>query len=251
MIHPEDLYDEILDDAPSPATIFRLVSRMMEEGRLDRVINRCKRALDTYPNDIPIRKLLAEACFESGRISRAAEELEKITEQLDSLATIYKLKAQVLDRQGREEEAAKTLRVYLGHNPDDKEALRLLERLTPRELQEPGRGVSRGAEPQTDRGEGEGGLDIATPTLAEVYYTQGQIQEAIKVYERVLEREPNDQYSQRRIAELKSMVEAESPPHEMETARERPPAGSARKKNERLIALLESWLSSIREMARA
>ncbi|MBW2031702.1 MAG: tetratricopeptide repeat protein [Deltaproteobacteria bacterium] len=249
MNNSEDLYDEILEDGPSPATIFHLLTKLKEGGQLERVVKWCERALDIYPNDIPIRKLLAEAYFEEGLIAEAEEELERVSEQLNSLASVYKLKAEILNRQGREEEAAKTLQLYLDHHPDDEEALRLMEEVHPSEVEEPERGTALAEEPQVEE-EKEEEPEIATPTLAEVYFSQGQIHEAIKVYEKVLEREPEDQFSQHRIAELKSMLEPESPSGERERVQDLHAARVLRDK-ERLVRILESWLSGIREMARS
>ncbi|MBW2066057.1 MAG: tetratricopeptide repeat protein [Deltaproteobacteria bacterium] len=249
MINPEDFYEEILENGPSQATIFLVLSRMKEEGRPEEVIKRCERALDVYPNDISIRKLLAEAYFESGMISEAEEELERVSQQLDSFASIYRLKAQVLTEQGRNDEAVKALELYLSHNPDDEEALGLLQGLAAEEEPATKRDLPPEEEPRADLEEREEQPDIATPTLAEVYFNQGQIQEAIRVYEKVLEKEPEDQFSHHRIEELKSVLEGEPSPPEGEPAREEAP-DIHRKSNERLIAILQSWLSSMREMAR-
>ncbi|MBW1998464.1 MAG: tetratricopeptide repeat protein [Deltaproteobacteria bacterium] len=250
MINPEDFYDEILENSPSQATIFLVLSRMKGEGHLERVIERCRRALDAYPDDISIRKLLAEAYVESGMISEAEKELERVSQQLDSFASIYRLKAQVFTEQGRNDEAAKALELYLSHNPDDEEAVALLQGLAPEE--EPGaeKDLSPEEGPLEGLEEGEEEPDIATPTLAEVYFNQGEIQEAISVYEKVLEREPEDQFSQHRLEQLKSMLEGEPPPPEREPAREKAP-DIHRKRKERLVTILQSWLSSMREMARA
>lgn len=245
----EDLYGEILEDGPSPATIFHVLTKLKEKGQLERIIKWCGRALDIYPNDIPIRKLLAEAYFEAGMIREAEEELERVSEQLNSLASIYKLKAEILNRQGRGEEAARTLQLYLDHHPDDEDAWRLMEEVRPSEVQKAESGRSLAEEPRVEEEEEEE-PEIATPTLAEVYANQGQIHEAIKVYEKVLEQEPEDQFSQHRIAELKSMLEPESPSCERERAQDLPPA-HVMKDKERLVRILESWLSGIREMARS
>ena len=47
--------------------------------------------------------------------------------------------------------------------------------------------------------------EIATPTLAEVYVNQGQIQEAITIYEKVVAQNPEDQTSIKRIQELNTL----------------------------------------------
>ncbi|MDY7036844.1 MAG: hypothetical protein SV375_11870, partial [Thermodesulfobacteriota bacterium] len=62
----DDLYNQILNNAPSPGTLFLVLSRLKEEGQLKRVIQECIKALNIYPDDIQIRQLLAESYLKSG-----------------------------------------------------------------------------------------------------------------------------------------------------------------------------------------
>lgn len=129
------LFDEILAGAPSHGTLILVLSRMKEEGHFKRVIQECLKALETYPCDIPVRRLLAETYFESGRISQAESELNRVIAQIDELAApAYRLQAELLVRQNREREAIAPLKCYLAHRSDDTEARRVLEGLeTPEE----------------------------------------------------------------------------------------------------------------------
>jgi tetratricopeptide (TPR) repeat protein len=91
--------------------------------------------------------------------------------------------------------------------------------------------------------ESEGALvDFASPTIAELYYSQGQIDAAIHTYERVLGSNPEDQESLRRLKELKGMF-AESPSDAGEKAEVAFPG-----RKERMITILERWLPKIMEI---
>ncbi|MDT8285284.1 MAG: tetratricopeptide repeat protein, partial [Thermovirgaceae bacterium] len=85
--------------------------------------------------------------------------------------------------------------------------------------------------------------DISTPTLAEVYFNQGQIHEALKTYERVVAQNPDDDQSKKRLEELREMVSSEAAPSE-ESGADR-----FREKNRKVIAVLEGWLANIRGMS--
>jgi len=85
--------------------------------------------------------------------------------------------------------------------------------------------------------------EIATPTLAEVYVNQGQIQEALNIYERVIAQDPDDEASVKRVQELRTMLLAEPPPPE------EPVVPRENRKKQKTIALLESWLANIRKMS--
>jgi len=241
MAAPEELYNEILTDGPSPGTLFRLLIKMKEEGKLKRVIREGIKALKVYPSDLHIRQLLAETCHEVGRIPQAEAELEKLLQQLDTFLPAYKLQAEIYRRQDRNAEAAWLLSLYLAHRPEDEDAVEILETL--KDVEEST--VSESPPPVEESSlEIEGTLEskrrVAPPTLGEVYFTQGLIHEAINVYEKVVVENPDDERSKERLEELKSTLKAEQAPVGKEVDR-------TREKKEKLLAILEAWRASIRE----
>ena len=241
MADPEDLYNEILADGPSPGTLFRLLLKMKEEGQLKRVIREGIKALKVYPSDLHIRQLLAETCYEVGRIPQAEAELDKLLRQLDTFLPAYKLQAEIYRQQDRDAEAAGLLNLYLAHRPEDQDAVEILETLKDAEesiVSEPPPLVE---EPSLEiEGTLEGKRRVATPTLSEVYFNQGLIHEAINVYEKVVVENPDDERSKERLDELKSTLKAGPAPEVKEIDR-------TREKKQKLLTVLEAWRSSIRE----
>jgi tetratricopeptide (TPR) repeat protein len=86
--------------------------------------------------------------------------------------------------------------------------------------------------------------DLATPTLAEIYYNQGLVLEAISTYERVILDNPEDKTSIDRLEELKEQI-AEKP--EIKVTHE----DALRAKTEKMITVLEGWLERIQESGHA
>ncbi|MDZ7699873.1 MAG: tetratricopeptide repeat protein [Deltaproteobacteria bacterium] len=91
--------------------------------------------------------------------------------------------------------------------------------------------------------EGPAPVDFATPTIAELYYEQGEIDAAIATYERVLADNPEHPDAARRLAELrgtsqeeKTAIDTESPPDDM---------------NKILMDILKRWLPKIRDINHA
>lgn len=244
MNEPDDLYNEILADGPSPSTLFRLLLLMKKEGQLKRVIREGVKALKVYPSDLQIRQLLAETYYEVGRIPQAMAELEKLLKQLDTFLPAYKLQAEIYRHQDRDVEAAWLLNQYLAHRPEDQEAVEILETL---------KDVSESTESEPPPQVEEHALEIeeiverkrrvATPTLGEVYFNQGLIHEAINVYEKVVAENPDDERSKERLEELKSALSGEYVPVKKRGDR-------SKEKREKLLAVLEAWRSSIRDMSR-
>ncbi len=253
------LYDEILKHGASSETYRVLLSELKRQGHPQKVIQECLKAVRIYPQDIFLRRLLAESYLEEGFISLAEAELEKLTSQIEELASIYKLQANIYRRQERRDEAVRSLRVYLAHRPEDHEALDVFEALqvsAPAEEPSPvpeAREEFAAEAPQFPQ-EQEPGLseelmetneekppEIATPTLAEVYVNQGEIEEAINIYQKVIDQSHQDERSRLRMEELRHMLMQEPPAPEEKPDR-------AKRKKERAIAILEAWLADLRKM---
>jgi tetratricopeptide (TPR) repeat protein len=128
------VFNEILAKGPSPGTLLLVLSRMKKRGELKEVIRECRRALSINPDDIHIRRLLAEAYLEEGELSQAGLELEKVTARIDELISCYSLQAEIFHKQGRDREAVQAVKLYLAHRPDDEGGIALLGRLQKADL---------------------------------------------------------------------------------------------------------------------
>jgi tetratricopeptide (TPR) repeat protein len=262
------LLKEILDRGPSSETLGLVLAELKRLGHTRKVIQECIRALQHHPDDLSLRLILAEAYFEEGLLSHAEAELETATSQMERYASAYRLQAEIYRAQKRIQEALRSLKTYLAFRPQDERALDLLKEMeiseappapevTPIEEEITGR-VAMGAaeaaqvkapEPLTVQSEKpalrleeEVLTEIATPTLAEVYVNQGQIQEAINIYEKVIEQNPEDHTSVTRVQALRTLLAAQLAPRE-----EAVPKAEQRK--QKTIAVLESWLANIRRMS--
>ena len=268
MTNYDQLLGEILDRGPSSETLGLVLAELKRLGHTRKVIQECIKALRSYPDDLPIRLILAEAYFEEGLLSHAEEELETATSQMDRYASAYRLQAEIFRAQKRREEALRSLKTYLALRPQDEGALDLLkemeisqaapapevqpiqEEITEPATAQPAEAPSLKAPEPLDvdaakpefRLEEEPLTEIATPTLAEVYVNQGQIQEAISIYEKVILQNPGDRTSVTRVDELKTILAEEPPPYEEAVLK-------AKQRTHRTIAVLESWLANIRNLS--
>ena len=247
----ENLYNELLSGNPSQGTLFRILSMMKKEGMLERVIDECTKALETYPDDIKIRRLLAEACLEAGRVDRAESEIKLAIAGITELMISYRFQADLYISQGRNAEAIEALKLYLIHCPDDKESYALLESMLPGEeaaaetiqaWEETGIVPDKADSESIAQPPEAEAHDIATAALAEVYIEQGLTEEAIEIYNKVIEKNPDDSRSMERLGELKSILE------QARLAQEKEKDRLMRKK--RMVSILESWLQGIREQSK-
>ncbi len=225
MSKSDDLIDQILKSAPSPGTLFLVLSKMKDQGKVADVIRHCISALNLYSGDIRLRQLLAECYQELGFIGQAEEELAHAASEIDRLAPVYKALGRIYCAQGRLDEAGPMLRRYLAHYPEDQEALDLMASVKTPEK-----------EPLPE-GPGE---ELATPTLAEIYYGQGRIDEAIATYRKVLQLNPDDTSSRNRLAELETQVS--------EKERLAAEAEALKLRTEKTVAILEGWLIRLQDL---
>ena len=211
------IYDEIVDKIATPKARIILLEILKREGKPEKVIQACLKALESFPDDIYIRKLLAETYFEQGSIELAEIELEKISKQIDDLSSIFKLQAELFKKENMAEKAINSLKLYLAHYSNDQDAAKLLSELSTPPKEE----VSI----------------LPTSTLAEIYYKQGESEEAIKIYTQVVNDFPDDEKSKNRLDELKKIKETE----ESERSKE----AIIKEKTLTLIGVLERWLAII------
>jgi len=245
MAERNGFFEEILSQGPSAGSVFVVLGRMKKEGRLKDVIQNCIRFLALYPDDIRLRTLLAESYAEAGFIGLAQAEFERVAGMIDGLVPAYRFLGEIYAKQQRIEEATDMLRRYLAHYPDQADVIGLLEKLeSTRSLKEGALEMERPAEdgvPLTDESADEL-VDFATPTIAELYYSQGRLDAAIHTYEKVVNSSPDDRASRVRLHELKGMVGATTP-----VAPDRK-ASTPRARKEQLLLTLERWLPKIREI---
>jgi tetratricopeptide (TPR) repeat protein len=234
-----DLFSMILDHGqPSQETFFLVLSKMKEHGQLEQVVRESQKALTVFPQDIQIRQLLAETYLEMGQVVQAEEEMERVSDQIGTFMSAYKFQARVYHSQGKIDKAIQALKLYLTYYAEDQEALQLMTSIQPVQEIGPTAEALEEAEPSSRKGL----LEIATPTLAEIYFDQGQLSEAIEIYEKVVYQNPEDTPSKQRLEDLKAMAQAEE-----KVAEERERVVTIRNKKEKMLTILEAWRANIRE----
>jgi tetratricopeptide (TPR) repeat protein len=254
MNNQDAIFDKIIGHGASSETLRILLAECKKNDNPGKALQECIKAVRIYPQDPFLRQMLAESYVEMGFLSQAEMELEKLTSEMDVLMEAYKLQANIYQKQNRREEAIRSLRIYLAHRPEDYEALEVFETLQPpRPLMEaPAAQIEEPAPPDITQAvlqeknelpEETATSEFATSTLAEVYVNQGEIEEALNIYQRLLTRNPQDEKTRQRVEELRTML----PPQALDVEKTMDRAG--RKKN-RAIAVLEAWLTDLRKMYR-
>ena len=236
------LYDEILKNGPSQSTLHIILARIRDEGRVNEVIKWCMTFLRVYPKDVYLRMLLAECYLHMGSIGQAETEFLKISSMMNDLLPVYAGLAGIYAKQKRFREAAGEAEIFLAHHPEDPEMRELLKK-----VQKAGDAAAGGAErrdqkwPVLPDDDAESLVDFATPTIAELYFNQGQLESAVETYKKVIEEHPDDSASVQRLSQLKDELEAGR-----SIVAEEPHNEHAQK--EKLLTMLEKWLPGVGEI---
>ncbi len=241
---PEYRINEILENSPSQGTLYVLLTIMKGNGKLNLVIRECLKALLRFPEDLHLRKILAEAYHEDGRLLEAEAEFEKVVNGIKTLSGVFRSRADIYMLQKREDEALESLKQFLAFFPENEEAaLRLTELkkaedvfqvAAPEELESPDiLDTQEHAE-----------LEIITASLAETYFSQGKLDEAREIYEKLIEKNPEDADSKLRYEEISALMDGkEDEPLDL------PAEVNIRTGKERMISILDTWRSNIRSLA--
>jgi len=209
--------DEIVEKIATPKARIILLEILKKEGKSEKFIQACLKALESFPDDISIRKLLAETYFKQGSIELAKIEFDKISKQISDLSSVFKLQAELFKEESMDEDAINSLKLYLAHHSDDQEAANLLSELS--------------APPK------EEASILPTATIAEIYYKQGELDEAIKIYTQLIKDFPDDENYKIRLEALK----AEKKPEYAESSHE----AAVQKKELKIVEILERWLANL------
>ena len=169
----------------------------------------------------------------------AETEFLKVSSMMNDLIPVYAGLAGIYAKQKRFKEAAGEAEIFLAHYPDDPEMDAILK------IVEEAGGAAEGSDqkwPVLTDGEDDSLVNFATPTIAELYFSQGQLDAAVETYERVIEEHPDDRVSADRLAQLKAELETDLPGVKKESH------DVVDTQKEKLLTILEKWLPRVREI---
>jgi tetratricopeptide (TPR) repeat protein len=253
---PENSVNEIFENNPSQGTLYALLAIMKENGRYNLVIRECIKALSRFPQDLVLKKILAEAYLEEGRLFEAEAEFDNVIKGMKNLAVAYRSLAEIYVRRKREDAAVESLKKYLAFSPEDEEAAVLLEELlvtaavssielseAPIDTDTLETEESAGTDSMAPQ-EPEESSGIITTSLAETFFDKSKPGEAREIYEKLVEKDAEDPALKSRPDEISAMMEQKDEPEDQKAE------SSVRQKKEKMISLLDTWRINIKDLAK-
>ncbi|VBB43927.1 hypothetical protein TRIP_B330111 [uncultured Desulfatiglans sp.] len=236
----------ILRQGPPEAAVLQILDKLHAAGRVRESLQEALEALHRHPESIALRLFTAERLLEAGFVSLAEREVEQIERSLRSLGRVFQLKADICRRRGRNREAQRAIEAHLALDPDASPIASSVLQASGRPLPEDedlAAALRSLSLPPSERQNenvpiGEEGQEetLASPTLAEIYLKQGDIETAVRMYTACLAADPGDSGLRRRLEELQTRLERQR---------------RKEQRKQQLVAVLEGWLERIREKAHA
>ena len=209
-----ELYRQIMSKDPSSQAFIYLAEALWEREMYTEAIETCVNGLRLHPHDLRARVILGMSHLRTDELELAEAELLKAKEMLEINTVTYQALAEVYDKQGDVDQADSYRRLF-------------------QTIIAPGIGENGAAEfevespaEETERKE----VEVATATMAELYIEQGHLAEAIEVYRRILQSDPEAEGVKARLEEVERQV------------------GKA-KVARTLLKILESWHNDIQDRA--
>ncbi|MBT3821102.1 MAG: hypothetical protein HOG04_06865, partial [Nitrospinaceae bacterium] len=195
----------LVDDPTSPA-FFPLAGLIWEKGEADKAVDMLSSGLQHHPVYSAPRVLLGEIYLAKEQVTEAIDELEKAVARTPWNLAAQRLLLNCFQKSG-DDAGARKARVAIGmFDPADEEAFASLDvALAPPEASSPGAGS-----PVQDEAPLEESPDaVPTPSLAELYISQGHIDKALEVYTSLAGEEPENIEYMEKITELQAQLAEE------------------------------------------
>ena len=250
-----DCYLQIVNKDPHSTAFVPLAEAFRQIGLLDDALAAARCGTQALPNFSPGFATLGRVLCQMGRFDEALSAYyQALAIDRQSLAALTGLARLHLIR-GEREQARRVLGQAIEFHPEDEMLGNMMLALDlPRPWATPAAvavapavalEVATAPEPVS---EAAGSAPIPTATLAEIYVKQGLLDQAIRVYEEILQAEPGNVGVSNRLAELRapSAAVAEVEPAAAELPAETlavPEKIEARSRDP--LAVFESWLQAI------
>lgn len=226
-------YSKKLNSNPESLVFVPLAEAYRKSGMLDEAIETCLKGLQIHPSYMSARMVLGRAYMEKKMYEEAATEFKKVASADVNNIMAHSLLGQNYLLQAKYADAIKEFQKVLALNPDDgnaqqmlAKALELAKSSAPKP-EAPAAGAKSAADAERDKKQ--------NLTRAEELSRQGDIDNAVKLYQLILEADPENLVVRQRLKDLevkKAKASTERKPPE----RSRAETGGTSRDNDKITS---------------
>ncbi len=237
----ERLEEQYLKDS-NPIILLPLAALFLKEGLIDKAQEYCELFVEAFPEDAGGLYMLAQIKEAKDDVEGAISVLEDLKVRFPCALGARKRLGRLYSRAGRDDEAIEEYLFVLEEFRDSH-----LKRLVERRAKKSKKLVEAAVEPETEgeleatevvvedgvedddlpvinldeeeeieipeegEADGELGEEFLTVEMADLYYKQGLIPQAVEVLEKLLQKDPEDQEVKKRLEKLRPLLEMLEP----------------------------------------
>jgi tetratricopeptide (TPR) repeat protein len=213
------------NDLQERKTFLAQVDVYINQNDYPAALDLARSRLNRMPGDLDARLVICRIWIQQGRLDETRDMLCEMEEILASLSSVYACMGDICLKKGMQDSAENFYRKFILLNPGAPLARDISMRLKEIEAQQ---NTSAIGEDEGDR-VGQVPPDFQTMTLAELYIRQGHLTMAEEVLETILRKDPQQEKTAERLAEVREMIRR----------------AAAAKRSAPVIAELLRWLDNI------
>ena len=193
---------ERFEKAPDSRLFAPLADAHRKNGDIDKAIELCEKGLERYPEYASARVILGKCFYDKGATERARSEFERVLDIDPENMVALKFMGEICLAENDKKKAGEFYKKLLAIDPTNEGASKMLEELQSEfEVKE----IDL-ADKKRVRDERPG--ELATMTLAGIYTAQGYYNKALKIYQDILRKEPENVEVQGMVEKLQSLLDS-------------------------------------------
>ncbi len=193
---------ERCEKAPETRLFAPLADAYRKSGDLEKAIEVCEKGLERFPDYASARVILGKCFYDKGATERARGEFERVLGIDPDNMVALKFMGEIHLAENEKKKAGESFRKLLAIDPTNEEAAKILDEI---ESEFKVKEIDLGNKLRVkDERPGE----LATMTLAGIYTAQGYYNKALKIYEDVLQKEPENVEVQGMVEKLQSLLDS-------------------------------------------
>ena len=193
---------ERYEKAPDSRLFAPLADAYRKSGDLEKAIEVCESGLERFPDYASARVILGKCFYDKGATERARGEFERVLGVDPDNMVALKFMGEIHLAENEKKKAGDSFRKLLAIDPTNEEAAKVLEEI---ESEFKVKEIDLGDKLRVkDERPGE----LATMTLAGIYTAQGYYNKALKIYQDLLHKEPENIEVQGLVEKLQSLLDS-------------------------------------------
>jgi len=210
----KEKYEKLLAENPSSVAFVFLAEILIKSGEIERATDVLTQGLKHNPQNVTAKFILGKIYYDKGMIEQAKKAVEEIVQSAPDNVAASKILIQIYRTEGKPEKALEVAQSVSFFFPGDDEIRDVIEDLKKEialaeEKEKAELSESIGEEEEKESFSEFFKAEIYTETMADLYMNQGLYEEAVRVFEKLMEFGKENQSIRMKLAQAKAYLLSE------------------------------------------